>query len=74
MCGIAGVVAWDERYRVDRRTYRRAWAMSSLIAGRMDKTSGWDEQCSLAFARLAILDLDPRAMQPMTDGETLARF
>ncbi len=28
-----------------------------------------DGRCGLAFARLAVLDLDPRAMQPMTDGK-----
>ncbi|HEX4055974.1 MAG TPA: asparagine synthase (glutamine-hydrolyzing) [Tepidisphaeraceae bacterium] len=68
MCGIAGVVAWDERYRVDRRTIAR---MGDVIAHRgPDGQDIWmGEQCSLAFARLAILDLDPRAMQPMTDAK-----
>src|SRR6187402_3649237 len=31
MCGFAGVVAWDDRYRVDRETLRR---MSARIAHR----------------------------------------
>jgi asparagine synthase (glutamine-hydrolysing) len=68
MCGIAGAVAWDERYRIDRQTLQR---MAEAIAHRgPDGRDTWsDEKCGLAFARLAILDLDPRAMQPMTDGK-----
>ena len=68
MCGIAGVVAWDVRYRVDRQTIAR---MGEAIAHRgPDGRDIWmDERCGLAFARLAILDLEPRAMQPMTDGK-----
>jgi asparagine synthase (glutamine-hydrolysing) len=71
MCGIAGLVAWDERYRADRGIIAR---MGEAIAHRgPDGREIWmstnpGPQCSLAFARLAILDLDPRAMQPMTDG------
>jgi asparagine synthase (glutamine-hydrolysing) len=68
MCGIAGVVAWDERFRVDRQTLAQ---MGNSIAHRgPDGRDVWsDGRCGLAFARLAILDLDPRAMQPMTDGK-----
>lgn len=68
MCGIAGVVAWDERYRVDRQAIAR---MGEAVAHRgPDGRDIWmDGRCGLAFARLAILDLDPRAMQPMTDGK-----
>ena len=68
MCGIAGVVAWDERYRVDRQILTR---MGEAIAHRgPDGREIWtDGQCGLTFARLAILDLDVRAMQPMTDGK-----
>jgi asparagine synthase (glutamine-hydrolysing) len=68
MCGIAGVVAWDERHQIDRTTLHR---MAEAIAHRgPDGRDIWiGEQCSLAFARLAILDLDLRAMQPMTDGK-----
>jgi asparagine synthase (glutamine-hydrolysing) len=67
MCGIAGVVAWNERFRVDRQAIAR---MGEAIAHRgPDGRDIWmDERCALAFARLAILDPDPRAMQPMTDG------
>ncbi len=68
MCGIAGVVAWDERYEIERQTLER---MGETIAHRgPDGRDIWtDERCGLAFARLAILDLDRRAMQPMTDGK-----
>ena len=68
MCGIAGVVAWDEQHRIDRQTLER---MGHAIAHRgPDGRDIWmDEKCGLAFARLAILDLDRRAMQPMTDGK-----
>jgi asparagine synthase (glutamine-hydrolysing) len=76
MCGFAGIVAWDDRYRFDRAVLSR---MSDAIAHRgpdgrdlwinhENEVSSTRPQCGLAFARLAILDLDPRAMQPMTDG------
>jgi asparagine synthase (glutamine-hydrolysing) len=76
MCGFAGVVAWDDRYRISRQTLSR---MGEAIAHRgPDGQDIWlnheveptqdNPQCGLAFRRLAILDPDPRAMQPMTDG------
>ncbi|MGD0388264.1 MAG: asparagine synthetase B, partial [Tepidisphaeraceae bacterium] len=72
MCGIAGVVAWDERHRIERDTLEQ---MGRAIAHRGPDgqeiwiSAGQGPQCGLAFARLAILDLDRRAMQPMTDGK-----
>jgi asparagine synthase (glutamine-hydrolysing) len=68
MCGIAGIVAWDDQYRIERQALER---MAQAIAHRgPDGRDIWmDERCGLAFARLAILDLDRRAMQPMTDGK-----
>jgi asparagine synthase (glutamine-hydrolysing) len=72
MCGIAGVVAWDERHRIERQTLEQ---MGGAIAHRGPDgrdlwiSDGQGPQCGLAFARLAILDLDRRAMQPMTDGQ-----
>lgn len=68
MCGIAGVVAWDERYRIKHQTLE---CMGEAIAHRgPDGRDLWmDDKCGLAFARLAILDLDQRAMQPITDGK-----
>lgn len=73
MCGIAGVIAWKQQYRVDRDVIT---AMGQAIAHRgPDGQEIWlsppgeAAQCALAFSRLAILDLDRRAMQPMTDGK-----
>jgi asparagine synthase (glutamine-hydrolysing) len=74
MCGIAGVIAWDDRYRVNHETLRR---MSARIAHRGPDGEGYylnheqevtpdRPQCGFAFRRLAILDPDPRAMQPFT--------
>jgi asparagine synthase (glutamine-hydrolysing) len=76
MCGFAGVIAWDERYRVSRETLAR---MSAAIAHRGPDGEGFHinheeaitpdrPQVALAFRRLAILDPDPRSNQPFTDG------
>ncbi|MGC4030638.1 MAG: asparagine synthase (glutamine-hydrolyzing) [Tepidisphaeraceae bacterium] len=69
MCGIAGVVTWDERLTVDESTLA---GMAVRIAHR-----GPDGQAvrlfrrnavttGLVFRRLAVLDCDSRAMQPMS--------
>ena len=82
MCGIAGVIAWDDRYRVDRETLRK---MSAAIAHRGPDGEGFylnhereaspeNPQCGFAFRRLAILDPDPRAMQPFTIGHKTIVF
>src|SRR5688500_7312064 len=76
MCGFAGVVAWDDRYRVSRETLTR---MSAAVAHRGPDGEGYHlnheqevtadrPQVGLAFRRLAILDPDPRSNQPFTDG------
>ena len=76
MCGFAGVIAWDERYRVSTDTLAK---MSSAIAHRGPDGEGFfinhhepitpeRPQVALAFRRLAILDPDPRSNQPFTDG------
>lgn len=76
MCGIAGVIAWDDRYRTSRETLAR---MSAAIAHRGPDGEGmWFNhegeitpdrpQVALAHRRLAVIDLDPRANQPFTDG------
>lgn len=75
MCGFAGVVAWDDAFRVDRAILER---MSARIAHRgpdgegtyFNHTHAIDPhrpQCALAHRRLAILDLDPRSLQPFSD-------
>ena len=76
MCGIAGVIAWDDRYRTSRDTLAR---MSAAIAHRGPDGEGmWFNhegevtpdrpQAAFAHRRLAIIDPDPRANQPFTDG------
>jgi asparagine synthase (glutamine-hydrolysing) len=76
MCGFAGVVTWDDRYRVSPETLGR---MSAAIAHRGPDGEGSyinhqqevtpdRPQVALAFRRLAILDPDPRSNQPFTDG------
>ena len=82
MCGIAGVISWDEKYRVTRETLGR---MSAAIAHRGPDGEGFylnhereitpaRPQCGFAFRRLAILDPDPRAMQPFTIGDKTIVF
>ena len=72
MCGIAGVIAWDERYRVTREQLER---MSAAIAHRGPDGEGmWigernSAACGLAHRRLAIIDPDPRANQPFADAQ-----
>ena len=77
MCGIAGVVAWDEQHRVTREQLR---CMSDALAHRGPDGEGQflnfdgrpitrdDPQCGFAFRRLAIIDPDPRSNQPFTIG------
>jgi asparagine synthase (glutamine-hydrolysing) len=77
MCGFAGVIAWDEKYRTSRQTLE---TMSRAIAHRGPDGEGYHltrehepimpdaPQVSLAFRRLAILDPDPRSDQPFTIG------
>jgi len=77
MCGFAGVIAWDGQFQIDRDALQR---MSSRIAHRgpdghglvllpdADEAARGAPRVALAHRRLAILDLDPRANQPFTDG------
>jgi asparagine synthase (glutamine-hydrolysing) len=76
MCGIGGVVTWDQRHRIDRAMLKR---MNAAIAHRGPDGSGewlnheklitsFDPQCGLVHRRLAVIDLDPRANQPFADG------
>src|SRR5436190_8301338 len=83
MCGIAGIVAWDEKYRITRATLQ---AMSDKIAHRGPDGEGFfltrenepitpdTPQVGFAFRRLAILDPDPRSMQPFTIGHQTLVF
>lgn len=77
MCGFAGVIVWDEKYRVMPETLRR---MSAAVAHRgpdgdamrltreHEPITPDSPQVAMAFRRLAILDPDERSMQPFTDG------
>src|SRR5690348_10789132 len=76
MCGFAGIVSWSERHRVEPGVLGR---MSACIAHRGPDGEGvWinreqagspaGAQVGLVHRRLAIIDLDPRANQPFTDG------
>jgi asparagine synthase (glutamine-hydrolysing) len=75
MCGFAGVIVWDEQFRVSRQTIEK---MSARIAHRGPDGEGYyfspeaeitreRPMVALAHRRLAILDPDPRANQPFTD-------
>src|SRR3954470_670828 len=75
MCGIAGVIVWDESHRVTRDVLGR---MSACIAHRgpdgegiwinhLDEVTGAKPQAALVHRRLAIIDPDPRANQPFGD-------
>lgn len=77
MCGFAGVVVWDEKFRVSRETLEN---MSARVAHRGPDGQGLylnpdgpitpaRPQVGLVHRRLAILDLDPRANQPFTDSQ-----
>jgi asparagine synthase (glutamine-hydrolysing) len=76
MCGFAGVIAWQDRYRVSREVLAR---MSACIAHRgpdgegswinhFDEVSPAKAQAALAHRRLAIIDPDPRGNQPFDDA------
>jgi asparagine synthase (glutamine-hydrolysing) len=77
MCGIAGIIAWDNRFRTTRETLQR---MSAAIAHRGPDADGLylnhhheitpaNPQVALAHRRLSIIDLDPRSNQPFTDHQ-----
>lgn len=76
MCGLAGIVAWDDRFRIERATLD---AMSARIAHRgpdgegvylnhTDFVTPFKPQCGMVHRRLAIIDLDERSLQPFDDG------
>jgi asparagine synthase (glutamine-hydrolysing) len=67
MCGFAGVVAFEDRYRVSREGLE---SMAGCIAHRGPDGRGvhLDPHAALAHVRLAILDPDPRSDQPFRIG------
>ena len=68
MCGIAGVLAFDDRFQVTAGLVDR---MRDTMSHRgPDGVGTWlrdDGRIGLGFRRLAIIDLNPNAIQPMTD-------
>jgi asparagine synthase (glutamine-hydrolysing) len=77
MCGLAGIVTWDDRFHISESQLH---GMSACIAHRGPDAAGlWlnhdreatplHPQCGLAHRRLAILDLDHRADQPFQIGQ-----
>src|SRR5258706_2280282 len=72
MCGLAGIVAWEENYRVTREMVggmRRAIAHRGPDDEGIYLSDSGSTQVGFAFARLAILDPDPRANQPFIDSQ-----
>ena len=70
MCGIAGVLKWQEPAEVSAAFLTR---MSDSIRHRGPDDAGlWiskDKRIGLAFRRLAIVDLSPTANQPMSNED-----
>ncbi|HEX8342092.1 MAG TPA: asparagine synthase (glutamine-hydrolyzing) [Tepidisphaeraceae bacterium] len=74
MCGIGGILSFDDAHRVTRDVLAR---MAARIAHRgpdgeafylnhQEQITPARPQLGMAFRRLAVLDCDERAMQPMT--------
>src|SRR5689334_12943864 len=75
MCGIAGTLALGESFRVSREHVDR---MRETLAHRgPDGGDTWIDDArriGLGFRRLAIIDLDDRAMQPMANEDGSVRL
>jgi asparagine synthase (glutamine-hydrolysing) len=75
MCGIAGTLALDSSFRVTREHVDR---MRETLAHRgPDGAETWVDdtgRVGLGFRRLAIIDLDDRAMQPMANEDGSLRI
>ncbi|HZT90906.1 MAG TPA: asparagine synthase (glutamine-hydrolyzing) [Gaiellaceae bacterium] len=75
MCGIAGVVALDERFRV---TEQLVDTMRDALAHRgPDGARTWvdpDGRVGLGFRRLTVVDLSDEAMQPMENEDGTVRL
>jgi asparagine synthase (glutamine-hydrolysing) len=74
MCGLGGILCFDPRWHVEAKALQ---AMARRLSHRGPDATG-QEQTSLespyfatglVHCRLSILDLDPRANQPMSDAE-----
>jgi asparagine synthase (glutamine-hydrolysing) len=76
MCGLAGIVAWDDRFHIlppmldaisARIAHRGPDGAGQLLSHDREATA-LHPQAGLVHRRLAIIDLDPRSDQPFTDG------
>jgi asparagine synthase (glutamine-hydrolysing) len=76
MCGLAGIVAWDDRFHIlpptldalsSRIAHRGPDGVGQLLSHDHEATA-LHPQAGLVHRRLAIIDLDPRSDQPFTDG------
>src|SRR4051812_37403001 len=83
MCGIAGMVAWDEEHRITRDLLLKMCAQLAhrgpdgegiFLTREHEPIDADHPQVGFAFRRLAILDPHPRAMQPFTIGERTMVF
>src|SRR3954465_3234825 len=77
MCGIAGVVTWNNKFRITRQHLQR---MSACLAHRGPDGEGIHlnhenevdsdhPQCGLVHRRLAILDPTPRSDEPFPNTD-----
>jgi asparagine synthase (glutamine-hydrolysing) len=70
MCGIAGILAFDDGLAADERTVRR---MTDVLRHRGPDSSGvhvaTDERIALGHRRLAIIDLSSAGHQPMSNED-----
>lgn len=74
MCGIAGLVSFDQFDPQDAAT-RLDRALSSLAARGPDGSGNWsDDHCLLGHRRLAIVDLSAAGHQPMQAGHLTVSF
>jgi len=77
MCGFAGIISWSDKHRVHRDVLEKMSARiahrgpdgSGLYLNHEGEASSKNPQVGLVHRRLAIIDLDPRANQPFTDGK-----
>jgi asparagine synthase (glutamine-hydrolysing) len=75
VCGIAGTLSLDSAFRVTREHVDRM--RESLAHRGPDGSATWIDDTArigLGFRRLAIIDLDERAMQPMANEDGSVRL
>ncbi|HRK30220.1 MAG TPA: asparagine synthase-related protein [Tepidisphaeraceae bacterium] len=76
MCGLAGIITWDDRYRIDHAQLESLSADLShrgpdgqgLYLNHDQEVAKFRPQCGLVHRRMAVIDLDERSLQPFDDG------